>query len=113
MVAHHIDIVEVAGSSPVSPIKETVGIPSLLHGREPTKRSFVKVRADFLQSVEEFSLEQTKFEKRKSGDTFNAKNSRQSSIAHREDGRNTVFFKSKQIGCDWEVASYKKGKYLY
>ena len=45
-----------------------------------TKRSLVWVRADFLQCVKDFSWKETKFLKRKSVDTFNAKNPRQSHL---------------------------------
>jgi hypothetical protein len=44
----------------------------------PTKQSFVLVRADFLQSAKDFSLEEISFLKRKTEVTFIAKNPRQS-----------------------------------
>ena len=47
------------------------------NSKNPIRRSLIWVRADFLQSAEDFSLEETEFLKRKSVVTFNAKNPRQ------------------------------------
>ena len=63
------------------PIKKQMTSCYLLFYSLMRVRSHKRVRATCEQSAEDFSLEETKFLKRKSEDTFNANRSRQSHLA--------------------------------